>query len=383
MFRSSPPSGRVRRLLTLITLLCSVVVAAPAAAQEPSEPPTELPSEPVSAAVPPAVNGLDPLIVTTAADDVALVLTDAAGGVASWAALEGGEAGQYVVDLNAPDTGTSPVNGPATVELTAADIPVLTATVLLNRDPVTPTLVAVGARGHTRLDWVPVAGPGQVTYRLERASGAAWDVVLDAAATTWHRDDGLEPGRYRYRLTATVPSADEGVNESAPSVATAVVGAPEPSVQPPPPTAAEPFPPRSPLPALSPPKRSVAVAGEIRGGIEEPSLRSPRDVRRAADGPGVLTPLRLRQQVPPPRFARAPVPPQAWPPAISAPRLRPPPVIPAGGAGMLVVEAASPLDALRLGDLGSLLAVGLLVAMSLFARRRRRQSSDGRSPVST
>lgn len=253
------------RVLVLAALLVGAGFGVPAAAES---------AEP-SALVGDTVTGRDPLTVqlSDVAAPVTVALTDAGGAVSEWSfASQEDPQGVVHVDLSAPDTGSEPVNGPAAVVVTADGLSLSTASVMLDRDPPVPPLTAVVTARGVALSWPLVAGPGEVTYRLQRTGQAgSWTTLVEAPQTTAYTDLRLSPGPYQYRLTAAVAGGDGGINRSAASLAQVSVAA----APPPEPDDDEQEPPRD-----TGTSRDPGTSGDDGDGGKTSGTTDERDTRR-------------------------------------------------------------------------------------------------------
>ena len=139
----------------MLALLVSALLAAPGIAGAQTEPVVTVPERIAGAqteapvTVPNTVTGTAPLTVTvpSVGQGGTVTITDKAGAVASWtfAALDQADGGQVQVDLGAPDTGSAPVNGPATVTVKLGDAAVYEGTLVIDLSPATPALSAIAA----------------------------------------------------------------------------------------------------------------------------------------------------------------------------------------------------------------------------------------------
>lgn len=335
--------------------------------------------------VPDRVTGTAGMVVTlpVVEQPVTVVVTDQTAAVASWTFAEPVEAGQVHVDLGAPHVGVPPVNGAGAVAVQLGDATVHEAPLVIDLSPGTPALSAIAAGESVRLFWAAVAGPGPVTYRLERSvSAGIWSTLVESAKTG-HHDAAVEPGRYRYRLTALVPAAEGGFNTSAgPEVAVRVIEAPadDKNTEPEPATAKPPVR-KPPIPDLPPKPRRVRVAGEnvtaVRPDAKDPQgrARAPRAAARRPVMTSSLTLNDLPRGFQGPRFA---APAAASARTVQAPKVpvQPPPVFPVTvpPAGTLAVESSAAVAAAPpLIVLASVLLLVLLLAegaVLLLGRRR-------------
>lgn len=355
----------------------------------------------LSVSVPTSVTGRDALRLTPSGLQAPVLLditiTDTGGAVATWrypAALVG-DGKALSIDLSLPDSGTPPRNGRARIAVSGPAVAVADATTTIDRSPPMPSLRTVVRGQRVGVTWDAVAAPDPVTYKLERiVTGGAWTVVESSQSADGFTDRELEPGRYRYRLTAGVPSADGGTNWSRSSATQLKIAAPAPSPSVAPPTpkpATEPAakqpgaptkpkagPGRAPKPRRQERPRSVAATGTVRGPLTDEDTRVPLETNptpliATADEPavsGAAPPMTSHvTEVATPEVAApaVPAPHAASPPA-------PPPVQPFGAfvppAGSLAVAAATrtPPDPVSL--LSGL--VFLLFAAGAVARIRRR-----------
>lgn len=340
MFRPPPPRGRVRRLLICAVLLCSTaIVAFPAtASEEASEPPTE--AEPL------AVVGRDllDLPLPVQSESLTVVVTVPGDEPARWnletpPATDPPDATPYALDLDEPAIGAPPRNGVATLVVSTASTTLLATTLVVDRAPPVPGIAAGERAGDVLLVWNAAGAVGPVTYRLERAAAGEWAVRVGAGADSRYTDEGLDPGRYRYRLTSAVPGARGGRNYSAPAFVTVrvatEVATPPPTRNPEPQTSSPPAPqPQRVSPRVRRPARQVAVTGDIRGGVSvrrsavhrgaanaltlQPLRWNPRLVTRTAAGPALAAPRLPRDNAPvtaPPLNGLVPEPPVTVPPS--------------------------------------------------------------------
>ena len=325
------------------------------------------------------VSGRDALVLPLPAQPSAInvSVTDLRGNVSSWT-LEPPTADAvpetpYEVNLEGPDDGIAPVNGTASATVTGAQGDLLPLPLILDRDPVAPTVATVQRDGDVTLLWNRVSGPGPVTYRVQRAAaGGAFKTIRGAGTELRYIDSGRAPGRYRYSVTAAVPAARAGLNFSQVSVVAVRVTAPE-AIAPATPTeeavAAPPATPRRTPTARPTPRRDVAATGDIRRPVAERRVRRgspaaptlqplrwrPRTQQRIASGPSIAAPRPALDDAPvaaPPLARVIPVPPVALPPvgtlavdAASAGSRGLPPISPATWlataalAGMFIVSA--------------------------------------------
>ena len=389
MFRSTPPSGQVRRLLTIAALLCSAVVALPASAAAPTEAPPQPPE--IDVVVPATVEGSDAFELTMAAPAAAvLIVTDAEETVSTWALdpAAANDDGVFSVDLTTPDEGAQPVNGPATVVVTIADVEALSAAVLLDRSPAAPSVTAKPTKRGVALNWTSAGGPGDIVYRVQRTVEGRWVTVRRDLRHSAFLDTNLDPGWYRYRVTALAPAADSGFNASAAGlVSVRIAGSRTQPPEPAPPTPTPPAPatgpepePRAELEPQPSPARNVAVTGDISRPVQEPRVRRQRIA--APDFSKLQTTYEFGSQAQAPAIAEQSTPAAGAQPApsVALPRIQPLPA-PVAPVGMLAVEASNGLRGLQVGDAATLVSAALLSVA--FGVRRRRQAGGGRSPVNT
>lgn len=296
----------------------------------------------VTVGVPDRVVGRDALVLSVdglrAPVAITVEITDAEQSAARWRFSPPAVADETLrVDLGAPDSGEAPVNGDATVTVSAPVGTLATATTVIDRTPATPTLKSVVRAQRVGLTWDPVAAADQVTYRLERiAASQSWTVVHEGHSADGYTDRDLDPGRYRYRLSAAVPAADDGLNWSAPSAVQVKIVAPSPSPSPrsspsptpaddpSPATKAKAKPGAEPEPKAQQPPRNVAATGQVRGSVSgaDDARREarPTPLRATADAPALDGSLR-------PETSGAPAvaaPPEVAPPAAPSPDVAPP-----------------------------------------------------------
>jgi pyruvate/2-oxoglutarate dehydrogenase complex dihydrolipoamide acyltransferase (E2) component len=349
--------------------------------------------------VPDVVTGTDPLAVMPEGDDapsgrLSLTVVDAEGNTAEFF-LPGSEMeeGSVVsVDLRAPDSGSLLVNGPQEITLTRGTETLAVTETVLDAAPLTPVLSAVVRGQRVGLTWEPVAAAGDVVYRLERiATDSDWTVIDSGTAADGHTERDLEPGRYRYRLSAGVPAADgEGMNWSGLSAVQVRIAKPAAQASPAPspsPDASEPA--AAPAPQ---PERSESATSGARDGS---SAEKARESRRVAASGHVRAPVapersqRLETATAPavaperepaaaeddaaPHVAAPEVAPAATAaptPAAAGPVARIDPLpVPAPIGGTLAVQAANTTDPVTLGTGAVFLVVAGAVAAG--ARRRR------------
>lgn len=228
MTRTHPPRGRFVSLLLFAAVIMSSLLAAPAVA-----------AGDLAVSVSPTVTGRDALRVTPEglAAPVPLVveITDASGRVGTWrypADLVANDA-TLSVDLSSPDSGATPRNGRAGVTVSGPAGAVAAAQTTIDRAPPAAVLHSIVRAHRVGLTWSAVSAPDEVTYKLERiATGGAWTVVQSTTSAAGFTDRELEPGRYRYRLTAGVPSADGGTNWARPTAVQVRIVAPIPTPSP-------------------------------------------------------------------------------------------------------------------------------------------------------
>lgn len=359
VYRTQPPRGRAASLSLLAVVFLSVLIAAPASA-----------AGDISVSTSGHVTGRDPLVLTPSglAAPVALTvkLTDSAGAAATWrfAAAVVANDEPLSLDLSAPESGSPPRNGTAAIVVSAAGETIASAATVVDLTPPVPALQSVVRGQRVGLTWSAVSAAETVTYRLERiATGGAWTTVQEGESAGGYTDRDLEPGRYRYRLSAAVPAADGGRNWSSPSAVQVKITAPAPTQTPtsaapkPAETPAEskaaaprPKPKPKPKPSSSRERpRSVAATGTVRGPVvqDEPAPLTPDPTpsvgmahEPAVDGsapamtsgaPAVATP-------------EAAGPATAAPP-VATPEVAPPPLQPfpvtVPPAGSLAVQAAT------------------------------------------
>lgn len=158
---------------------------------------------------------------------VTVVVTDAAGVQAVYsfgpAAVADGRA--LSVDLSAPNSGTTPRNGRATVTLSDSTGILAQTQVTIDRTASAPSVSAAAHDRRVAVSWSKIGWPEAVTYRLERSAGGTTRVVYQGASAAF-TDRDLSPGRVAYALTAGVPGAGGGINWSAPATAGARIVAP-------------------------------------------------------------------------------------------------------------------------------------------------------------
>lgn len=349
---------------------------------------------------PEAVTGRDALVLTPAGLAAPLPLVvevvDSHGGIATWRVAPDavGDQTPISVDLAAPASGSPPRNGPATITVSTKAGDVVTANTVIDRSPPSPTLRSVVRGQRVGLTWDAVSAPDPVTYQLERiATGGSWTVVQSGASAGGYTDRDLEPGRYRYRLSAWVPSADGGRNWSGLTATQIriVAPAPSPAVTTKPTQAKPAATPADKAPAAAAkakkqPKpgprqrpRSVAATGTVRGPIPQPHPATPRLEARstpliatadepAVDGaappvssgmPAVATPEVAAPAAPAPQVAA----PETAPVDTTAAPLQPFPVtVPPAGALAVQAGTQAPPDAVALltGLVFLLLTAGVL-----------------------
>jgi hypothetical protein len=352
----------------LAAALCTVVLATPAAA-----------ARELSLRAPEAVTtpGAMELVATGAVGPVVVTITDSSGAVAMWRVRPSTDLTDrpLTVDLESPDEGTAPVNGPATVTLQAVRTDVAGATTTLDRSPTQPDLTTIVRGQRVGVRWSAAGFPGPVTYRLERIiTGGQWVTLHDGASADGHTDRDLQPGRYRYRLTTAIPGADGQPRWSQPAAAQVhVVAPPEPA----PPALPEPSQPEL-TPAASEPARDprpVAATGEVRRTI---APQPPRRQRlRTAIEPAVEGSAPVSSGVPTIAVPEA-AGPSVLTPAVAAPQFETFPVV-VPPAGALAVQSARTFPAIPLLLLGGL-AVAAACAGGV-SRLRRRRSPVLVSPV--
>ena len=352
------------------------VVATPAGAQEQS---TEVPTEAPAAAEPLLVTGRDALVLPLPAQTtpISATVTDKGGETATWTieppAADAADATPYRLDVEAPGEGAAPVNGVATLTVTAGETTLLDVALTLDRDPAAPTVSVVNRFGNVTLLWDRISGPGSVTYRVQRATAdGEWSTLSGAAPQLRFTDFDVDPGRYRYRVNALVPAARAGFNFSAESLVTVRVVQQKAPPAPQPPaeeTVEPPAVPQRPKAPRAEPRRKVAATGEIRTPVVERRVRrgspsaptlqplrwNPRTVQRLAGGPAIAPPRMPADDAPvaAPPLARFVQPPIALPPA-----------------GTLAIEAANANGIPPVAP-ASWLAAAALAGMLLVSVRRR------------
>ena len=355
VIRTLPPRGRAAGSILLVAFALSLLVAVPASA-----------AGDVSVSTSGHVTGRDPLVITPGGlpAPVALTvkLTDSAGAAATWrftaATVANGQ--PLSLDLSAPDSGSPPRNGTAAVVLTAAGETVASVATVIDRTPPVPALQSVVRGQRVGLTWNAVSAADAVTYRLERiATGGAWTTVQEGESAGGYTDRDLEPGRYRYRLSAALPAAGGGRNWSVPSAVQVKIAAPAPTPPPTPATAKPAATPAEtkaaaakPKPKASEPRkrpRSVAATGTVRGPVVQDGLavRTPDPTpsismahEPAVDGSALSMTSGAPAVAAPEAAGPATAAPQVATPEVAPPPLQPFPVT-VPPAGSLAVQAAT------------------------------------------